>query len=119
MASTEAPGGARANPGEYKAPHRGGRACHAWGAHPGGDKCIWSDFDGSRRAGGGRPPNAAPSRDGCGLAPTACLPAARVGVTCASRLDSLGLRVGLSSPAADLGAGGGRPGVEGRAGDAR
>ena len=61
----------------------------------------------------------APSRDGCGLAPTACLPAARVGVTCASRLDLLGLRVGLSSPAADLGAGGGRPGVEGRAGDAR
>ncbi len=68
--------------------------------HPDGHKCLWSDSDGFRRAGGGRPPNTAPARYGGELAPAVFVPAARVGATSAARLDALGVSVGLSAPTA-------------------
>ncbi len=67
----------------------------------GGCKYIWSDFDGSRRAGGSNPPTPTPTHDSGRLATTPSLPATWVGADGAQRLDILGLVPGDRPPPAD------------------
>ena len=68
------------------------------GTHPGRTRCIWSDFNSSRQAGGSSPPT--PSRSGHNVAPSARLPVARSDATSAPWLAALGLVEGDTSAAA-------------------
>ena len=87
-----------------------GQAAGRTGISQGGPKCLWSDFDSSRRAGGRSPPTSAPSRFGGGVAPSARLPPPRDGGSDALGVDPLGLVAGDASSTAGFCAGRGRVG---------
>jgi hypothetical protein len=92
-----------------------GQATGRTGARPGRTKCIWSDFDSSRRAGGRHPPTSTPSHGGGGVVPPARLSAPGDGGTGAPRLDALGLVAGDAASAAGLRACSGHVGCAGGA----